>query len=655
MPTTPALALAAAALFVFIPTHPARAADPFTLAGRLPVADAQDVALADFDDDGRSDLAVATRFDGIHVALRRPDGSFAAQPKVATGNQPRQLAVADFDGDGHDDLAVAAATEVDLHLGTGTGSFTAGTTLAGTAAVNALAVGDFDADGREDLAYATSETGKPALVEIRLGDGTGGFAGRLSIKLAATALAVGDVTGDGLEDIVAGGASPALLIGKGLGSFSVVGRPSGSQEGTQRQGLALADTDTDGDLDIVATDQATRAVVLRPNDGGAVFDQQIRVPLEQDAEIGPLVVGDVDGDADVDVAAADTASDFAWLVLGDGTGAWRRGDPVNIGEFPAALALGDLDGDSRTDLVTAAEETVILNRGAGADPLAGNVLRDGGFELDGTPGWVASGGARALRYGAPSHAYFPSRRAAPLFDGGGQFAWGGTDPSGIGTLTQTVDVSDRAAAIDDGRVTAHLSAYLGGARAFADAMEVGAEFRDPDGLKGTAQLSPVGPVRRRNLTTLVREATEAKVPAGTRTIKVVLTARSDDPASSATADNVLLTLDEAPAPEPSPTAAPAGSPAPSPAPVAQAPVPGFGAVTRVSLHARRSGRRVRVRVANGNAFAVSARVRGRALAVAAGGRGTVRLRIPLRRRRLTAVVRDPAGAVRTVRARIRRR
>src|SRR5215211_6204746 len=117
--------------------------------------------------------------------------------------------------------------------------------------------------------------------------------------------------------------------------------------------------------------------------------------------------------------------------------------------------------------------------GGGPALLAGNLLVNGDFEgrLPGksTPlsGWELSGGISYLRYGEPSHAFTPSWLAAPRYGtGGSRMLWGGNTAltNGLTAASQTVDVSASAEAIDAGRGTANLSAYLGGARAYGDRM-----------------------------------------------------------------------------------------------------------------------------------------------------------------------------------------
>ncbi len=81
------------------------------------------------------------------------------------------------------------------------------------------------------------------------------------------------------------------------------------------------------------------------------------------------VRGSVTGGSKV-LAGWDIGADTISLLLGDGTGAVAAGPGVSAGEEPAAVALGDLNGDGAPDMVVANREsddvTVRLNDGTGA-------------------------------------------------------------------------------------------------------------------------------------------------------------------------------------------------------------------------------------------------------------------------------------------------
>src|SRR5271157_1234108 len=164
------LALSAAANAQFTPAP----GSPFA-AGSYPAS----VAVADFNGDGRLDLAVAN--EGSHnvtVLLGNGTGGFTAAPgsPFPAGSSPISVAVGDFNGDGKPDLAIAneGGNNVTVLLGNGTGGFTAapGSPFPVGTQPESVAVGDFNGDGKPDLAIANARSNT---VTVLLGNGTGGF------------------------------------------------------------------------------------------------------------------------------------------------------------------------------------------------------------------------------------------------------------------------------------------------------------------------------------------------------------------------------------------------------------------------------------------------------------------------------------------------
>ena len=471
----------------------------------LAVQRPESLAVGDFNNDGRPDLAVVNgAMENVTLFLQTGEGELLSTLPVAVGAAPHIVAVADFDGDGNEDLAVTNLFDhaVSIRLGAGDGTFTTAppVDLGAGYAPQSLVVGDFNNDTWDDLAVATTSPDAQGSIRIRLGQGNGTFVAGTPIASFAGALAVGDVNADAIEDLLlanTGAGKAGVLLGKGGGAFA----PGDAIElfapaGFPRS-LAFADFDADGRLDVLAATRRER-VSVRHGTGDGKFGSGDDPLLAADSQALAVAVGDFNSDAREDFVVTDAAGGGQVHVrLGDGAAGFSAAPAIKVGALPVDIAVADFDGDGNEDIATAnlTGNSVSVRRGTGAAPLAGNRLVNGGFEgpvpsgkVQPVPpilGWELSEGTGYVRYGARSHFFVPSWQASARFGtAGGRMLWGGYSAAtgGINTATQTVDVSDAATAIDAGRVRASLSAYLGGTGAYGDAMRAQAEFRDAAGV-----------------------------------------------------------------------------------------------------------------------------------------------------------------------------
>ena len=135
------------------------------------------VTTGDFNEDGEVDLAVSNteQADTVSIFRGRGDGTFVKPLFVPVGpsagyrsTTPRDIAVADYNGDGHSDLAVSTSgrSEISIVLGHGDGSFAADQTHYDPRAFeySPLITGDFNRDGRPDLAIGRIGAGDVLLM-----------------------------------------------------------------------------------------------------------------------------------------------------------------------------------------------------------------------------------------------------------------------------------------------------------------------------------------------------------------------------------------------------------------------------------------------------------------------------------------------------------
>ena len=171
------------------------------------------IVVADFNGDGKADLAVVSSnevsgnyFNTVHILLGNGDGTFTAAANQSAGYFGMSIAVGDFNDDGKPDLAIADSGGVEILLGNGDGTFTASSISVAGADYGSVAVGDFNGDGVPDLALGSySASGNS--VGILLGNGDGTFNAVSPISVApepqAPAIALGDFNLDGIPDVAA--------------------------------------------------------------------------------------------------------------------------------------------------------------------------------------------------------------------------------------------------------------------------------------------------------------------------------------------------------------------------------------------------------------------------------------------------------------------
>ncbi len=288
------------------------------LAGSRPLAPVVGIATGDLDNDERPDVLLL-HSRGVSTLRQAAQGQFAPFPRQPSVTiRPDAGAMLDADHDGDLDIVLggqAAATTqsgVVMLRNDGRGEFVDITQTARlTTGGRSIAVVPIDFDNRRDVDVLAIVDARPASLFQNQRDGSfrdvAADVGLGQWANAVSAVTTCDLNKDGFADFAAASVSTSvkLALSNGRGRFTAREGPAGS---LGLSALQCADYDNDGLIDLIGAG-ADGLRVLR-NLGVELTDVTLDA-LDDEARklrsIDAFSLGDVDGDGDLDLAAATTA------------------------------------------------------------------------------------------------------------------------------------------------------------------------------------------------------------------------------------------------------------------------------------------------------------------------------------------------------------
>jgi len=359
---------------------------------------ADSVAIGDLNGDGIQDLVVANGqqngngdFGEVAVLLGNGDGTFQSAVTYSTGAYgATSVAVGDVNGDGIPDLVVGndcldlqgeicagSVGAVSVLLGNGDGTFQPAATYAiEYGGASSVALADLRGTGILDLVVTDLiQDGQnyESSAGVLLGNGDGTFQPAVNYNSGgdgSSSVAVGDFNGDGIPDIVVTNScqsescqsdgTAGVMLGNGDGTFQpVVTYDSGS---LRSDWVATADLTGNGIVDLVVDGGAGNVVGVLLGNGDGTFQTPVTYIVDGVAG-GKVAIGDVNGDGIPDLAVTDACTKLkdgactdakVIVLLGNGDGTFQPQIPYSTGGIGAfAVAIGDVNGDGRPDLVVA--------------------------------------------------------------------------------------------------------------------------------------------------------------------------------------------------------------------------------------------------------------------------------------------------------------
>ncbi len=353
---------------------------------------ARAAAVADFDGDGRPEVAAASYrsddtdnevaiFDVIDAPpesdcnengipdacdIADPVLSFVETQVVGIAGNARGLVVHDFDDDGTPDVVTALNEErgSPVVFNDGAGSFD----RAASASTNlpVCCAADLDDDGALDLVSVDLR----GFIYASFGLGEGEFLAartlHATLRRLVTETAVADIDGDGLPDLIATVNVPdscsvdtvSILRNSGDRTFESVAELETGR--CVLRDVSVEDWDGDGLLDIAVASPSTR----NPPQGSLTFFWGLgglEFEPPQHVELGPhdtsrIASADFDGDGHLDFAFGVTDNDASargvHVFYGDGDrGFTERGPSIGAVRGPSDVWAVDVNGDGLRDLV----------------------------------------------------------------------------------------------------------------------------------------------------------------------------------------------------------------------------------------------------------------------------------------------------------------
>ena len=335
---------------------------------------ASGVAIADFNGDGRNDVAyTGAPFPGpgyVQVRLNTGGGALGGPATVPVNEQPQDLAAGDVNGDGRQDLVTVTNNPGQDSLTVLINNIEGFDARPIDTASGPRSVALADMDGDRDLDAIVAGfvgergAGRPPLeVALHRNQGNGTFGPEEETPVAEegepTDVTTGDVDGNGSQDVVFGdfnfgtGGRVYVLLNSGSGAL---GAPA-TYLGTDATEVAAGDLNGDGDADVVSANPEPGVGVYAANGGSLSGPRTYPGSGSQE-----LALGDLDGDGDRDIAAGTGSGMRALANRGDGT--FALVPTIFDGGSERSVTTGDLNGDGLADVVTGSfGVSVYISRG----------------------------------------------------------------------------------------------------------------------------------------------------------------------------------------------------------------------------------------------------------------------------------------------------
>ncbi|CAF1210047.1 unnamed protein product [Adineta ricciae] len=361
------------------------------------------LATADFNNDNQSDVVIAnSNTDDIKVMFGLNNGLFTTPITYSIGihSSPQYVLTSDIDKDNHVDIVTVNSKEntlsVIMNYGNGTFAEQKKYSTGSDSSPSSVAMGDLNNDQRNDLVI-TNQQGDN--IGIFIGYDYTSFQSQITYSAGnaqgLNAVTVSDFNNDTNVDIAAVyqmNYQLGIFLGDGNGNFTLLALyPTG--DNSIPRGLVVDDFNKDNSADIAVAYFGSSAIGIFIGYGNGSFSNQVTVSIGTNTGPRSLAVGDLNNDNQTDIVSINVYTNSISILIGDGTGNFTLLETYAL-ETLADLygpVMGDLNDDERIDIVICNyfTDTVIVFLGYGNGSFRDHTLYLVGYRFG--PGSIVIG------------------------------------------------------------------------------------------------------------------------------------------------------------------------------------------------------------------------------------------------------------------------
>jgi|GEM_PF-474602 len=322
------------------------------------------IAVGDIDGDGFADLAVTNAADNnvsvLHNISSSNAVSFDAAVNFTTGKTPQFVVLGDINGDSKLDIAVVNTGDNTVSIlkntatqgSISTSAFAAKQDFGTGKGVNSVAIADLNGDGKAELALANATDGTISILRNMPVPVVTDFSPKSGPSATTVIITGRNFNTDAARNIVFFGATQAAVLSASSTSLSVQ-VPAGATY------MPISVLDAETGLSGFASDQyvLTNPGVTDPELKESSFNAPINVPTQNQPSV--VAMSDLDGDGKTDMVVINTQSNNVTVYHNEAADGSvdassfpvAKSVTLAVGDAPKSITTGDVDGDGKPDLV----------------------------------------------------------------------------------------------------------------------------------------------------------------------------------------------------------------------------------------------------------------------------------------------------------------